>query len=147
MKKIFIILVIAFSFITTFAQNKDADAVKFVLKQYKDAVEKLDVTGTEKFFTTDSKIFESGSSEGSFAHYLEHHLSPEFKAFKSFKYNDYKIEMQVDGNYVFATETYTYIIVIAKDNSEVKRKGVSTSVLKKINGQWKIMISHNSSRK
>ena len=84
MKKIFIILVIAFSFITTFAQNKDADAVKFVLKQYKDAVEKLDVTGTEKFFTTDSKIFESGSSEGSFAHYLEHHLRPEFKAFKWF---------------------------------------------------------------
>ncbi len=32
-----------------------------------------------------------------------------------------------------------------KDKTEVKRKGVATSVLKKINGDWKIMISHSSS--
>ena len=57
------------------------------------------------------------------------------------------MDVTVDGNYAFATETYTYVIVVAKDNSEVKRKGVSTSVIKKIKGEWKIMISHNSSRK
>ena len=55
--------------------------------------------------------------------------------------------MQVDGIYAFATETYNYTIVLAKDKTEVKRKGVTTSVLKKINGNWKIMMSHNSSRK
>ena len=133
--------------VLSFAQNKQADAAKAVLKQYKGAVEKLDVTGTEKLFTADSKIFESGGSEGNYAHYLEHHLGPEFKEFKSFKYNDYKVEVTVDGNYAFATETYSYIIIVTKDNAEVKRKGVSTSVLKKVNGSWRIMISHNSSRK
>lgn len=71
--------------------SKDADAVKKVLSQYKEAVEKLDVSGTEKLFTTDSKIYESGGSEGNYGHYLEHHLGPEFKEFKSFKYNDYKV--------------------------------------------------------
>ena len=126
---------------------KDEDAVKLVLKQYANAVEKLDVTGTEKLFTADSKVFESGGSEGTYAHYLEHHLGPEFKEFKSFKYSDYKVDVKVDGNYAFSTETYNYVIVVAKDNTEVKRKGVATSVLKKINGEWKIMISHNSSRK
>ena len=84
---------------------------------------------------------------GSYAHYLEHHLGPEFKEFKSFKYNNYKVEVQVEGNYAFATETYNYTIVVLKDNAEVKRKGVATSVLKKVKGEWKIMISHNSSRK
>ena len=147
MKKI---LITALSFFISFlsiAQNKQADAAKAALKQYKDAVEKLDVTGTEKLFTADSKIFESGGSEGNYAHYLEHHLGPEFKEFKSFKYNDYKVEVTVDGNYAFATETYSYVIVVAKDNAEVKRKGVSTSVLKKVDGEWKIMVSHNSSRR
>ena len=147
MKQIFITAFILFVSVISFAQNKQADAAKAVLKQYKDAVEKLDVTGTEKLFTADSKIFESGGSEGNYAHYLEHHLGPEFKDFKSFKYNDYKVEVTVDGNYAFATETYSYVIVVAKDNAEVKRKGVSTSVLKKVNGEWKIMVSHNSSRK
>ena len=147
MKKIFITSFILLASILSFAQIKEADAAKEVLKQYKDAVEKLDVTGTEKFFTTNSKIFESGGSEGNYTHYLEHHLIPEFKEFKSFKYSDYKVEITVDGNYAFATETYTYIILVVKDNAEVKRKGVSTSVLKKLNGEWKIWVSHNSSRK
>jgi ketosteroid isomerase-like protein len=147
MKKIIVAIFIITAPLHSLAQGTNADAAKVVLKQYKDAVEKLDVTGTEKLFTTDSRIFESGGSEGTYAHYLEHHLGPEFKEFKSFKYNDYKVDVTVDGNYAFATETYTYVIVVAKDNAEVKRKGVSTSVLKKIKGEWKIMISHNSSRK
>lgn len=131
----------------SFAQSKDADAVKTVLKQYNAAVEKLDVTGTEKLFTADSKIYESGGSEGNYTNYLEHHLTPELKEFKSFAYNDYKVEVQVDGNYAFTTETYSYSIIVIKDDREVKRKGVATSVLKKLKGEWKIMISHNSSRK
>ena len=147
MKKIFITAVTVFASILSFAQNNDADAVKAVLKQYSNAIEKLDVTGTEKLFSVDSKIFESGGSEGNYAHYLEHHLGPEFKEFKSFKYSDYKVDVKVDGNYAFATETYSYVIVVAKDNAEVKRKGVSTAVLKKVDGEWKIMVSHNSSRK
>jgi ketosteroid isomerase-like protein len=147
MKKIFISTLILLVSVISFAQHKEVDAAKAILKQYKDAVEKLDVTGTEKLFTADSKVFESGGSEGNYAHYLEHHLGPEFKVFKSFKYHDYKVDVTVDGNYAFATEAYTYVIVVAKDNTEVKRKGVSTSVLKKANGEWKIMVSHNSSRR
>ena len=128
-------------------QNKNAELVKKVLKRYNSAIEALDVTGTERFFTTDSKIYESGGSEGNYAHYMEHHLTPELKEFRSFTYSDYEVEVQVDGNYAFTTETYTYTIIVAKDNTEVKRKGVATSVLKKVKGQWMIMISHSSSRK
>lgn len=127
--------------------RKDEEEVKAVLKKYNSAIEKLDVGGTEKLFTADSKIYESGGSEGTYAHYLEHHLAPELKEFKSFTFSDYKVDVQVGGVYAFATETYNYTITLTKDNSEVKRKGVATSVVKKVNGQWLIMISHNSSRK
>ena len=147
MKRTAFIIMVSFLAITAFTQTKDSDAVKAVLKQYNSAVVKLDVTGTEKLFTADSKIYESGGSEGNYAHYLEHHLTAELKEFKSFTFSDYKVEVQVDGNYAFSTETYNYTIVVAKDNTEIKRKGVATSVLKKMKGQWQIMISHNSSRK
>ena len=129
------------------SQTKNVEAIKYVLKQYYNAVEKLDVTGTERLFTVDSKIYESGGSEGNYAHYMEHHLTPELKEFKSFTYSDYKVEVQVDGKYAFATETYNYTIILAKDNTEVKRKGVATLVLKKVKGEWKVMINHNSSRR
>ncbi|HXH98648.1 MAG TPA: nuclear transport factor 2 family protein [Sphingobacteriaceae bacterium] len=129
------------------AQANDTEEVKAVLDKYKSAIQKLDATGTEQLFTTDSRIYESGSIEGTYTHYLEHHLAPEFKVFKSFTFSDYKVDVQIDGNYAFTTETYNYAIVVAKDNLEIKRKGVATSVLKKIKGQWKIMVSHSSSRK
>lgn len=133
--------------IPALSQNKNVEAIKSVLKQYNSAVEKLDVTDTEKLFTADSKIYESGGSEGNYAHYMEHHLTPELKEFKSFTYSDYKVEARVDGNYAFTIETCNYTIIVAKDNTEIKRKGVATSVLKKVKGEWKIMVSHNSSRK
>jgi uncharacterized protein (TIGR02246 family) len=146
-EKISFIILVNLLTITGFTQTKDSNAVKGVLKEYNSAIEKLDATGTEKLFTADSKIFESGGSEGNYAHYLEHHLNPELKEFKSFQFSDYKVEVKIDGKYAFATETYNYTIIVAKDNSEAKRKGVATSVLKKENGTWKIMIGHNSSRK
>ena len=147
MKKIVSVLLFTFLALGVYAQNKEADAIKTVLKEYSNAIEKLDVAGTEKLFTADSKIYESGGSEGSYSHYLEHHLTPELKEFKSFRFSDYTAEVEVAGNYAFVSETYNYTIVLEKDNAEVKRKGVATSVLTKVNGQWKIMISHNSSRK
>ena len=88
-------------------QSKDEEAVKSVLKQYNATIEKLDLAGTEKLFTANSQIFESGGSEGTYAHYLEHHLTPEFKEFTSFKYSDYNVDVKVDGKYAFAAETYT----------------------------------------
>ena len=60
----------------------------------------------KKLFATDSKIYESDGSEGNYAHYLEHHLTPELKEFKSFKFSDYTVEVQIDGKYAFTTETY-----------------------------------------
>jgi hypothetical protein len=61
MKKIVLLLVLFWVAHPSFSQNKEIEAVKSVLKN---AVEKLDVSGTENLFTTDSQIFESGGSEG-----------------------------------------------------------------------------------
>ncbi|SDL87444.1 Ketosteroid isomerase homolog [Daejeonella rubra] len=147
MKKITLIVSMLFLYVTAFTQTNEVEAAKMVLRKYHDAIQKLDAAGTELLFTADSKIYESGGIEGTYVHYLEHHLGPELQVFKSFTFSDYKADVKVDGDYAFATETYNYTIVVAKDNFEIKRKGVATSVLKKIDGKWKIMVSHSSSRK
>jgi uncharacterized protein (TIGR02246 family) len=124
-----IIIIIATTFfifsISAFSQSDDTDAIKALLKQYNSAIEKLDATGTEDLFTEDSKIFESGGSEGSYRHYLEHHLTPELKEFKSFRFNDYIIDVHVDGNYAFADEEFKYQI-ISKENEEVVTRNAVT---------------------
>lgn len=145
--KRFLGLILIITSSTLFAQTNENEAVKNVLKKYNEATQKMDLSNTKELFTTNSQIFESGGSEGSYEHYLEHHLTPEFKEFKSFTITDYKVETVVEGNIAYAIENYNYTIITAKDSKEFKRKCVATSVLKKENNVWKIVISHNSSRK
>ncbi|MES2135518.1 MAG: SgcJ/EcaC family oxidoreductase [Pseudomonadota bacterium] len=128
------------------ASQADEAAVRDVLSRYKAAIERLDATGTQALFAADSAIFETGGSEGTYANYLAHHLGPELGEFKSFKFNDYKASVRFEGPVAIATETYTYHIETKKGEA-ADRLGVATSVLKKENGRWKIVVMHNSARK
>lgn len=122
-------------------------AVQAVLSEYKSAIERLDGTGTERLFTADSAIFETGGSEGTYANYLGHHLGPELGELKSFKFSDYKVAVQLLGpDTAHAVETYKYRIE-TKAGELVDRIGVATSVLRKEDGQWKILVMHNSGRR
>lgn len=130
---------------TQVLHDTDGAAVRSVLSQYKAAIERLDATGTERLFTTDSAIFETGGTEGTYANYLGHHLGPELKAFKSFAFSDYKADVRFEGPIALATETYNYRIETGTGEI-AERRGVATSVLKKIDGEWKIISMHNSAR-
>jgi len=135
-----------------YSQDADTDkeAVLTVMKTYKDALQNLTTEGTFELFTKDSEVFESGGVEGSYAHYIEHHLGPELGHFKKFEFSDYNIDAEVDLPYAFTTETYIYTIVLNPDEKgesrTIKKKGVATSILKKIDGKWQIVKTHSSSR-
>ena len=127
-------------------RDADTRAVEAVLSRYKNAIEKLDASGTEQLFTTDARIFETGSAEGTYATYLAHHLGPELGQFKSFRLSDYKVDVRFEGSVALATETYRYRIE-PKTGQVAERIGVATSVLKKVGSNWKIVSMHNSGRK
>lgn len=142
------IVFLVISYAQSFAQaTTDKDAVIKTLDSYKKALERLDVKGTENLFVENSVVIESGKVEGRYEDYLAHHIGPELGDFRSFQFENYKVDVSVVGDYAFATETYNYVITLKKDDSVIKRKGVATSVLKKENGLWKIVNMHNSSRK
>lgn len=120
--------------------------IKEVLRAYKSGIEALSVEGLSDLFMKDSEVYESGGVEGSFDHYLDHHLAPELKAFESFKFGDHKITTMIDLPYAFTTETYYYTIVLASDPRTISQKGVATSILKKVDNKWRILKTHTSAR-
>jgi uncharacterized protein (TIGR02246 family) len=129
------------------SNSTDVEAVKKVLKSYKNALESLDVSDTKKLFSDDANIFENGSYEGTYQEYLDHHIGPELGHFKEFSFDNYKVDVRMEGDMAVAYETYTYKIVTGGDDSRtIERQGVATSVLKKIDGNWKIIQNHGSSR-
>ena len=127
-------------------EGADLAAVKSAVGQYKQSMEALDASKVKDLFTADSQVFESGGVEGTYAHYLEHHIGPELDEFKEFAYRDYKLEVRLDPPFALTTESYIYRIVVKEDGRVVERQGVTTSVLKKFNGEWKFLQTHSSSR-
>jgi len=157
MKKIripFLPLLAILIFATGNAQEKtmasEKEAVVLTLKKYKNALQDLTTDGTFDLFSDDSTVFEQGGVEGTYKNYIAHHLGPELGHFEKFNFSDYTIEAKVSLPYAFTTETYVYTIVLKpKDGKEARtihKKGVATSVLKKIDGDWKIIKTHSSSR-
>lgn len=130
------------------AQNSQdsTSAVRATLTRYKTAIEQLDGRQAQNCFAPDSQVFESGSAEGSFERYLEHHLGPELKDFRSFRFSNYVATVRFEGQVALASETYGYTIV-TKAGETVQRQGVATSVLKKSNGRWQIIVLHTSGRR
>jgi ketosteroid isomerase-like protein len=147
MKKKFSLVILIFCFsVLSFAQNGDIAAIKQTLNNYKQKIEGLDTSDVAKLFITNSKVIEQGKDEGTISNYLAHHLGPELKDFKSFKFSNYKADVKLNGNYAYTTESYTYTITL-KDDKEIKSNGYATSVLQKIKTDWKIVQTHSSFRK
>ena len=148
MKHVLLIFTALFIAFTASAQN-DKEAVVKVLNTYKSKIEneKLDTTGVASLFLPGARVFEGGKDEGGIKGYLDHHLAPELKNFKSFTYSDYEVDVKLNGNYAYTIETYIYTIILEKDASEIKSRGVATSVLRKIKNEWKIEMTHGSYRK
>ena len=129
------------------------EAVLQVMKSYKDAIQNLTTEGTFELFTPNATVFEQGKVEGTYEDYINHHLGPELGHFKSFTFSDYNIDIIVNLPFAFTTENYLYTIVLKGDESKGKQertiesKGVATSILKKINGEFKIIHTHSSFKK
>lgn len=131
----------------------EKEAVVKVMKSYKDAIQNLTTEGTFELFAQDATVFEQGKVEGTYKDYIDGHLGPELGHFKSFTFSDYEIQTTVNLPYAYTTENYLYTIVLkgndAKGTKErtIESKGVATSILKKIDGKWKIIHSHTSFKK
>jgi uncharacterized protein (TIGR02246 family) len=128
--------------------TNDADvvAVKAVLATYKSALERLDLTGVEQLFAPGNQVIESGKIEGTYADYHNHHIGPELGHFASFQFSDYVVDVHLEGSVALATESYRYTIQLKDKPEPIERLGVATTLLSRIDGQWRIVSMHNSSR-
>lgn len=116
-----------------------------VLQAYREALIARDASAMTPLFLEDSLVFENGKAEGSFAHYLAHHIGPELDAIESFTFSNPTLEVRMLGDVALGHETYGYRIAL-KDGRIIERDGIATSVLVEQDGEWKIARYHSSSR-
>lgn len=127
--------------------------IKKLMESYKNAIQNLTTEGTFELFTPDAIVFEQGKVEGTYKDYIDNHLGPELKHFESFTFSNYEINIIINFPYAYTTENYLYTIVLDEDETKgnskrtIESKGVATSVLKKIDNNWRIVHSHTSFKK
>lgn len=122
-----------------------AERARDVLAAYRAALVDRDAAAMYALFRDDSLVFENGKPEGSFAHYMEHHLGPELGEITEFTFSNPTVDVRVAGHVAFGQETYRYRIAL-KDGRVIERDGVATSVLTHGEDGWKIVQYHSSSR-
>lgn len=127
------------------AMNQDISGAQAALIAYRRALTERDADAMTALFADESRVFENGKAEGSFTHYMEHHLGPELGEITSFTFREPTVEIIRMGHMAYGRETYTYRIELA-DGRVIEREGVATSVLVHDAEGWKIVQYHSSSR-
>ena len=119
-----------------------------VATAYLDAMEASDLEAAGRLFATQSSVFETGGTEGSWTHYLEHHLGPEIGAIDSFSVirKTPEVEYSADRTMAFVAWPIEYEIVL-KDERVIASRGTVTFVLTGESSDYRIRHLHWSSRK
>ena len=105
------------------AMNDDVAGAEVALVAYREALMARDADAMDALFVDESFVYENGKDEGSFTHYMEHHLGPELDAITSFTFGDPTVAVTRMGHLAYGRETYTYRIELT-DGRVIDREGV-----------------------
>lgn len=102
------------------------------------------LSALDTIYTANATIIEGAGLDRSWVNYRDHHLAPELKEFKNFRYRPSDIEVTVSGNTAWAMFRYTLSATMGERN--IDNVGRGTMILERAGDQWRIRHSHTSSR-
>ena len=77
---------------------------------------------------------------------IGHHVEPEADAFKNFTLNFSNIETHIEGDFAWAIADTEIKATLKRDDRKIHNKGHETFLFRKLDGQWKVIHTHSSSR-
>ena len=92
----------------------------------------------------DLTVIESTGMNRTWADYRDHHLAPEMKEMKNFRYRPFEIEPHVSGDLAWAI--FRYNLGAETGGRIIDNIGRGTAVLEKRRGRWVIRHTHTASR-
>lgn len=93
-----------------------------------------------------ARYFETGGQNVGLTDLVEHHVEPEADAFTEFELNLSNIETHIEGDFAWALADVKLHAIIKRDGRVIDNKGHETFIFKRIDGAWKVLHTHNSSR-
>ena len=122
-------------------EQKVAAAIEAVFK----AAEENNLAALDSLYAgNDLTIIESTGINRGWTDYRDHHLAPEMKEMKRFRYRPFEIEPHVTGNLAWAI--FRYNLKAETGGRMLDLVGRGTAILEKRGAQWVVRHTHTASR-
>jgi uncharacterized cupredoxin-like copper-binding protein len=130
-------------------ESADVSAIKAVIAGIKYGWENGDGTPFRKTFLDfkGARYIESGGQNPGLDSLVNHHVEPEKGAMEYMTLDFNNIEVNFEGdNFAWVLADTRFKAKVKKSGRELDKSGYQTLLLRKIDGAWKVVHSHSSSR-
>lgn len=126
----------------------DEEQITHVIHQIKYGWENGDGSPFRKHFLDfkGARYFESGGQNTGLTDLVEHHVEPEKDALVFLTIDFSNIQIHVEGDFAWALADAAVKGEVRKSGETFDKTGFQTFIFKKIDGNWKVLHTHSSSR-
>ncbi len=136
--------------VLTTGAKADSDAADLVaiIGAIETGWENADGTPFRKHFLDfpGARYIESGGQNEGLADLVEHHVVPEGDALEGLELSLTNIETHIEGDFAWAVADVEVKALIKKDQRRIHNRGFQTYLFRRVEGEWKVVHSHSSSR-
>ncbi len=93
-----------------------------------------------------ARYIDSGGQNNGLSELIDHHVEPEADAFEDFSLNFSNIETHIEGGFAWAIADTEIKATLKRDGKVIHNKGHETFLFRNVDGQWKVVHTHSSSR-
>lgn len=123
----------------------DAAGVGATVRALFAAIERGDLVALDSLYAGDSAtIVEGAGINRGWADYRDHHLGPELKEMRNFRYRPFEIEARTTGNLGWATFRYALSGNMGEQALDLVGRG--TAILERRGNRWLVRHTHTSYR-
>lgn len=127
------------------APPADVAAVVATLRALFAAAERSDLAALDSLYAGDSLlVIEGAGINRGWADYRDHHLAPELKEFRNFRYRPFEIEARVAGPMAWATFRYALSADLPDGKADVVGRG--TAILERHGARWVVRLTQTAGR-
>ncbi len=141
-------IIAVFAMTTAFNNKKDEAQIMEILQGVKHGWENGDGAPFRKHFLDfdGARFVETGGQNDSLTDLIEHHVEPEKDAMEYLTIDFGEVEMHFEGNMAWAVADIAVKGKVKKSGFEFDKTGYETFIFRRVEGDWKVVHTHSSTR-
>ena len=130
------------------AQNDDHATLVSIIDAIEKGWEQGDGTPFRQHYLDfpGARYIESGGQNEGLSDLVEHHVEPEGDALSNFELSLSNVETHFEGDFAWAVSDVEVKATVNRDGREIHNRGYETFLFRRIDGVWKVVHTHSSSR-